>query len=117
MERRAVRLRGRPDQRAVPGEHQPPLINRPYCGPMSRSQNMTTMPSPPGLRRFALTLLLVASGCSNMSKPGQQSVAGMPPAPASNLPTQIRTSWREMSWRLASACSVSPRETPQRPAA
>jgi hypothetical protein len=40
---------------------------------------MTTMPSAPTLRRFALALLLVASGCSNMSKPGPQSVAGMSP--------------------------------------
>src|SRR4051794_24288098 len=29
-------------------------------------------------------------------------------APASNLPTQIRISWRETSWRLESACNVSP---------
>src|ERR1700712_1377810 len=29
-------------------------------------------------------------------------------APASNLPTQIRTNWREMSCRFESACSVSP---------
>jgi hypothetical protein len=29
-------------------------------------------------------------------------------ARASNLPTQIRISWREMSWRLDNACSVSP---------
>src|ERR1700760_5187247 len=40
---------------------------------------MTTVPSAPALRRFALALLLVASGCSNMSKPGPQSVAGMSP--------------------------------------
>lgn len=40
---------------------------------------MTTMPSAPILRRFALALLLVASGCSNMAKPGPQSVAGMSP--------------------------------------
>ena len=37
---------------------------------------MTTMPSAPTLRTVALALLLV-SGCSNMSKPGPQSVAGM----------------------------------------
>ena len=29
-------------------------------------------------------------------------------APASNLPTQMRISWRETSWRLESACSLSP---------
>ena len=40
---------------------------------------MTTMPSAPTLRRFALALLLVTSGCSNMAKPGPQSVAGMSP--------------------------------------
>jgi hypothetical protein len=40
---------------------------------------MTTVPSAPTLRRFALALLLVASGCSNMSKPGPQSVVGMSP--------------------------------------
>jgi hypothetical protein len=39
---------------------------------------MTTMPSASTLRRFALALLVV-SGCSNMSKPGPQSVAGMSP--------------------------------------
>jgi hypothetical protein len=31
------------------------------------------------LRKIALALLLVASGCSNMAKPGPQSVAGMSP--------------------------------------
>jgi hypothetical protein len=31
------------------------------------------------LRRIALALLLAASGCSNMAKPGPQSVAGMSP--------------------------------------
>src|SRR5436309_734009 len=40
---------------------------------------MTTMPSASALRMFTLALLLVASGCSNMSKPGPQSVAGMSP--------------------------------------
>jgi hypothetical protein len=40
---------------------------------------MTTVPSAPTMRGFALALLLVASGCSNMSKPGPQSVAGMSP--------------------------------------
>jgi hypothetical protein len=40
---------------------------------------MTTRPSAPIMRRFALALLLVASGCSSMSKPGPQSVAGMSP--------------------------------------
>ncbi len=40
---------------------------------------MTTMPSAATMRGFALGLLLVASGCSNMSKPGPQSVAGMAP--------------------------------------
>ena len=37
------------------------------------------MPSAPTLRRFAFALLLVVSGCSNMSKPGPQSVVGMSP--------------------------------------
>jgi hypothetical protein len=40
---------------------------------------MTTMPCAPTIRRFALALMLMASGCSNMSKPGPQSVAGMAP--------------------------------------
>ena len=40
---------------------------------------MTTMSSAPTLRRFAFALLLVVSGCSNMSKPGPQSVVGMSP--------------------------------------
>ena len=40
---------------------------------------MTTTPSAPTLRWVALALLLVVSGCSNMSKPGPQSVAGMSP--------------------------------------
>jgi hypothetical protein len=40
---------------------------------------MTTKPSVPTMRGFALTLLLVVSGCSNMAKPGPQSVAGMAP--------------------------------------
>jgi hypothetical protein len=31
------------------------------------------------LRKIALALMLVASGCSNMGKPGPQSVAGMSP--------------------------------------
>jgi hypothetical protein len=40
---------------------------------------MTTMSSAPTLCRFALALFLLASGCSNMLKPGPQSVAGMSP--------------------------------------
>jgi hypothetical protein len=40
---------------------------------------MTTMPSAATLRGFALALLLAASGCSNMAKPGPQRVAGMSP--------------------------------------
>jgi hypothetical protein len=40
---------------------------------------MTTMPSALTTHGFALALLLVASGCSTMSKPGPQSVAGMSP--------------------------------------
>jgi hypothetical protein len=40
---------------------------------------MMTLPSAPTMRRFALALLLVASGCSNITKPGPQSVAGMSP--------------------------------------
>ena len=40
---------------------------------------MTTMPYAPTVRGFALALLLMGSGCSNMSKPGPQSVAGMSP--------------------------------------
>jgi hypothetical protein len=40
---------------------------------------MTTMPCAPTIRRFALALMLMASGCSSMSKPGPQSVAGMAP--------------------------------------
>ena len=46
---------------------------------------MTTMPSAPTLRRVVLALLLVASGCSNMSKPGPQSVAGMSPDATVNM--------------------------------
>ena len=40
---------------------------------------MTTMPSATTVRAFALSLLLVVSGCSNMAKLGPQSVAGMAP--------------------------------------
>ena len=41
---------------------------------------MTTMPFAPILRKSALALLLLAvSACSNMSKPGPQSVVGMSP--------------------------------------
>jgi hypothetical protein len=41
---------------------------------------MTTMPFAPILRKTALALLLlVVSACSNMSKPGPQSVVGMSP--------------------------------------
>jgi hypothetical protein len=40
---------------------------------------MSTMPSRTIIRRFALALLLLASGCSNIAKPGPQSVAGMSP--------------------------------------
>ena len=40
---------------------------------------MTTMSRATAMRGFAIALLLVASGCSNMAKPGPQSVAGMSP--------------------------------------
>jgi hypothetical protein len=40
---------------------------------------MTTMSCATAMRGFALALLLVVSGCSNMAKPGPQSVAGMSP--------------------------------------
>jgi hypothetical protein len=40
---------------------------------------MSTMPSRAIIPRFALALLVLASGCSNMAKPGPQSVAGMSP--------------------------------------
>jgi hypothetical protein len=40
---------------------------------------MTTMPFAPTMRRLAVALLLAVSGCSNMAKPGPQSVAGMSP--------------------------------------
>lgn len=40
---------------------------------------MKTMPFAPILRKSALALLLVVSACSNMSKPGPQSVVGMSP--------------------------------------
>ena len=40
---------------------------------------MTTMPSAPAMCWVALVLLVVVSGCSNLSKPGPQSVAGMSP--------------------------------------
>jgi hypothetical protein len=40
---------------------------------------MTTMPYAPILRGFTLAMLLVGSGCSNISKPGPQSVVGMSP--------------------------------------
>ena len=40
---------------------------------------MTTMSCATTMRGFAIALLLVASGCSNMAKPGPQSVAGMSP--------------------------------------
>ena len=46
---------------------------------------MTTTPSAPTLHRFALALLLVVSGCSNLSKPGPQSVAGMSPDAAVSI--------------------------------
>jgi hypothetical protein len=40
---------------------------------------MTIMLSTPTIRAAALALLLAAIGCSNMAKPGPQSVAGMAP--------------------------------------
>jgi hypothetical protein len=40
---------------------------------------MTTIPSAPTMRGFVLALLLVGSACSNLSKPGPQSVVGMSP--------------------------------------
>ena len=40
---------------------------------------MKAKPCATAMRGFALALLLVASGCSNMAKPGPQSVAGMSP--------------------------------------
>ena len=40
---------------------------------------MTTMSCATAMRGFALALLLAVSGCSNMAKPGPQSVAGMSP--------------------------------------
>jgi hypothetical protein len=40
---------------------------------------MTTMSCATAMRVFVLALLLVASGCSNMAKPGPQSVVGMSP--------------------------------------
>ena len=40
---------------------------------------MTTMSCATAMRGFALALLLAASGCSNIAKPGPQSVAGMSP--------------------------------------
>jgi hypothetical protein len=46
---------------------------------------MTTTPSAPTLRWVALALLLVVSGCSNLSKPGPQSVAGMSPDAAVSI--------------------------------
>ena len=36
-----------------------------------------TIPSASNVREFALALVIATSGCSNMSKPGPQSVAGM----------------------------------------
>jgi hypothetical protein len=40
---------------------------------------MRTLPFLPTVRKFALALLVVASGCSNIAKPGPQSIAGMSP--------------------------------------
>ena len=40
---------------------------------------MTTVPFAMSARGFVLTLLLAASGCSNIAKPGPPSVAGMSP--------------------------------------
>jgi hypothetical protein len=40
---------------------------------------MTTMRSLQTVRGLALAMTLLASGCSNMAKPGPQSVAGMSP--------------------------------------
>jgi hypothetical protein len=40
---------------------------------------MMAMFSATTMRGFALALLLAAGGCSNMAKPGPQSVAGMSP--------------------------------------
>ena len=40
---------------------------------------MTTMSCATAMRGFALALLLVGSGCSDLAKPGPQSVAGMSP--------------------------------------
>ena len=52
---------------------------------------------PKELRLTECKLRIRSAACTSSSK-----------APASNLPTQIRISWREMSWRLESACRVSP---------
>jgi len=40
---------------------------------------MTTMSRATAMRGFALAMLLVGSGCSDLAKPGPQSVAGMSP--------------------------------------
>jgi hypothetical protein len=40
---------------------------------------MTIILSTPTIRMAALAILLAATGCSNMAKPGPQSVAGMSP--------------------------------------
>ena len=40
---------------------------------------MMTIPSASNVRGFALALVIATSGCSNMAKPGPQSVAGMSP--------------------------------------
>src|SRR5258708_40234428 len=44
-----------------------------------RSLVMKMMSSTAALRGIALALALAASGCSNMAKPGPQSIAGMSP--------------------------------------
>ena len=55
---------------------------------------MTTAPFAPTLRMFTLALPLVASGCSNISKPGPQSVAGMSPDATVNM-TEIMAAGAE----------------------
>jgi hypothetical protein len=52
---------------------------------MTRNPIMTMTVSGVSRRSLAFALLLVAAGCSNMAKPGPQSIAGMSPAGSVSL--------------------------------
>ena len=77
-----------------------PLLGRGACfkAPFSSSISSACRPTSRSSAAIRASYSWIRSAaCTSSSK-----------APASNLPTQIRISWREMSWRLDKPCSVSP---------